>query len=307
MTNANQSVTPVLRVVKKWPLTVFTLLTLIVTYPVGIAALIALQPLQDLLPVWVRDDFITGFVSRFAPTLVGFLMMALLAGTPAFSVWLKQLTRWRLPVGHYVFMFTSVLVLWTLSILVTTMAIDTSIPQILGPDMSVFERLLDYASEILYVTVTNGEETGWRFVLLGILLTRMRLFSATLISGLLWALWHLPIMLLSTDGISLFLPFFCLVIALSIVMSWLYKSTNSLWAVLLYHGIFNATSEYAYERQFPALSESLASHEIFTTWIYAIGFSILALTILLSQKRLFFGPDETPVSERWSTFAPQST
>jgi len=90
-----------------------------------------------------------------------------------------------------------------------------------------------------------GEEYGWRGYLLprALALGEVR---GTILVGLVWAFWHLPLLLvgLNYPGVSplLAIPLFTLVvIALSFPFTWLYKATSgSIVLASLFHGFINS-------------------------------------------------------------------
>ena len=90
-----------------------------------------------------------------------------------------------------------------------------------------------------------GEEYGWRGYLLPRALALGEI-KGTILVGLVWAFWHLPLLLvgLNYPGQSLLIviPLFTLVvIALSFPFAWLYKaSAGSVVLLSLFHGAINA-------------------------------------------------------------------
>ena len=66
--------------------------------------------------------------------------------------------------------------------------------------------------------------------------------KASLLLGILWGPWHLPLWLTGTEGhpISLYVPFVVAVIASSVFYTWLYNNTGgSLLIIVLYHAASN--------------------------------------------------------------------
>jgi membrane protease YdiL (CAAX protease family) len=92
--------------------------------------------------------------------------------------------------------------------------------------------------------VQAGEELGWRGYLLPRLAIRVGLSGASLVLGVIWAFWHLPLFFLrdsGSDGQSF--PIYLLyVTALSVAMAWLYwKAGGSLLIVMVMHASANNT------------------------------------------------------------------
>jgi len=93
--------------------------------------------------------------------------------------------------------------------------------------------------------VQAGEEVGWRGYALPRLAARLGLGGASLVLGVIWALWHLPLFFIAgsgSDGQSF--PLYLLhVTAVSVAMAWLYwKSGGSLLLTMLMHAAVNNTS-----------------------------------------------------------------
>lgn len=99
---------------------------------------------------------------------------------------------------------------------------------------------------VVSTPVQGGEEIGWRGYLLPRLAARMGLAPASLVLGLIWAVWHLP--LFFVHGIHNYgqsFPMFAFgVVALSVAMTWLYAHTNgSLLIMMLMHSAVNQETD----------------------------------------------------------------
>jgi hypothetical protein len=95
---------------------------------------------------------------------------------------------------------------------------------------------------VLSLTDGLGEETGWRGYALPRLLKVTGAVEASLILGLVWATWHLP--LFWTEGSSLYgssvLVLFLRLPATSIIFTWLFQRTKgSLLLAILFHAALN--------------------------------------------------------------------
>jgi CAAX prenyl protease-like protein len=92
--------------------------------------------------------------------------------------------------------------------------------------------------------VQAGEEIGWRGYALPRLAARFGLARASLILGVIWAAWHLPLFFIpGVDNYGQSFSVFLIgVIALSVAMAWLYvRANSSLWLVMLMHSVVNQT------------------------------------------------------------------
>jgi membrane protease YdiL (CAAX protease family) len=97
------------------------------------------------------------------------------------------------------------------------------------------------------------EEIGWRAWLLPRLMERMGARYAVVVTGIIWALWHVPFELsgiLRIDGVSptklaLTVPFGTL--ATGLILGWLWLRTESIWLVSIAHGALNNWGQYAFK------------------------------------------------------------
>ncbi len=136
-----------------------------------------------------------------------------------------------------------------------------------------------------------GEEIGWRGFALPRLQLRYGALLATLLLGVLWACWHLPEFLTPSQGggpgvglaafYQQFPIFLLMVIALSIIFTWVFNNTlGSLFLVILLHTSFDTFGSTVQ----PLFSASIVTS---TNLPFLIGMGLLAVPILaLTRGRL---------------------
>lgn len=87
--------------------------------------------------------------------------------------------------------------------------------------------------------ISNGEEMGWRGYVLPRLQSKYSALAASLVLGVIWALWHLPKFVANWNTVT-FLWFMVETVAKSILLTWMYNGTQgSLLLVTLFHASFN--------------------------------------------------------------------
>jgi len=88
------------------------------------------------------------------------------------------------------------------------------------------------------------EEVGWRYTFQPTLERHMPFWLASIITGFLWALWHLPLFFI--DGMNKGMDFgiFLLgVLSMSFMLGAIKRVSNSLWLCVLFHAMINAFSQ----------------------------------------------------------------
>ena len=94
--------------------------------------------------------------------------------------------------------------------------------------------------------VQAGEEIGWRGFALPRLASRLGLGPASVVLGLIWAVWHLPLFFVrEADTFGQSFPMYTMaVVAISIAISLLYaKSDGGLLLPMLFHAAVNNTKD----------------------------------------------------------------
>jgi membrane protease YdiL (CAAX protease family) len=104
------------------------------------------------------------------------------------------------------------------------------------------------------------EEFGWRGLALPLLQGRWNALTASVVLGLVWGLWHLPLMVANGESS---VPYLLLIVPQTVLMTWVVNSTRGsmLLAMLFHAGLATALTTL-----YPG-SQSLV--EIALTWLVA--------------------------------------
>ena len=125
------------------------------------------------------------------------------------------------------------------------------------------------------------EEVGWRYIFQPALEKHMPYVFASIITGCLWAIWHLPLFFM--EGMnkgSNFGLFAINVLALSFMLGAIYRVSKSLWLCVLFHAMVNAFSST------DVFMESMLSPLIKTIIIFVLSFLIVVLHYHYADKRI---------------------
>jgi len=100
---------------------------------------------------------------------------------------------------------------------------------------------------VAFATLIRGglEEPGWRGLALPALQHRIGAFRASLVIGVIWALWHVPLFLLpgSSQAGTPFVLYAAAVVGISVITTWLYNAAGGRTLVaIVFHTLSNAVS-----------------------------------------------------------------
>lgn len=204
------------RMAHQWPLATYLLITFAFTWV--------------LLP-FAQTSVIVSLVALFGPA-VGAWITAILCGQDSVHDLRVRILRWQLPVRWY-----AVAVLMPVPI----SALASGLEYLLGAHGVVRFQPINALSLLVFVLVV-GEEIGWRGFALPRLLQRFGPWSASILLGLAWAVWHLPLFFM--PGMPQYgrpFPAFAIyTIGLSIILTYFAQSTKgSVIIATLFHGVVN--------------------------------------------------------------------
>lgn len=98
---------------------------------------------------------------------------------------------------------------------------------------------------ILTLPSVLGEEVAWRGLLVSELAKSMRFTKVALVSGIIWSVFHYPLIILGLYGNSItplayqLLMFTLYLMGWSMIMTYLRYKTNSLWTAVIFHASGN--------------------------------------------------------------------
>jgi CAAX protease family protein len=218
-------------VVKRHPIIAFFVLTYVLTWIIE-------SPLVFLTDsVTATQGLVLVILASNVPSVMAIVLTAMVFGRGALRKLLGRLLIWRVNPLWYL-----VVVLGPVALAGGVVGLNTLMG---GPALSLGMPLLGVLSMLAFSIVPGsalGEEIGGRGYVLPRLQARMSALSASLIIGPIWALWHLPLWLTGAPGRTpiLYAGFVVSVIALSVILTWVYNSTGgSLLMVVLLHATFN--------------------------------------------------------------------
>jgi membrane protease YdiL (CAAX protease family) len=132
-----------------------------------------------------------------------------------------------------------------------------------------------------------GEELGWRGFALPRMAAAMGYARASILLGLIWALWHLPLFYLpGADKYHQSFPLWTVnITALSVAMAWLYWKTNgNLLMTMLLHSAVNQTIGIVPDAD-PHPAGAFSLHAPLTFYLTAGFLSLAAVLFLLDFRR----------------------
>lgn len=144
---------------------------------------------------------------------------------------------------------------------------------------------------VLSMPSALGEELGWRGLLSDRLLRETSFVRTSLLTGLIWSVWHYPLIFVFLPRFRPGLPvayatacFTASVVGVSFFYTWLRKTTGSVWPAVILHAASNNA-----QTLFEALTKD-TGHTSYFTYEYGIGF-VFAIWIFLAFFRKRFSQE----------------
>ena len=217
--------------VRRHPLIAFFVLTYALAWILWLPLII----LRDTIPA--SQGLVLALLGSAVPSLLGIVLTAIVLGRGALRKLLGRLLIWRVDPRWYL-----VVVLGPAALVGGIVALNALLG---GPAISINVPLLAAVITLAFHIFPGsalGEEIGWRGYALPRLQARRSALSASLILGMIWAFYHLPLFFTGQAfrSPSILVPFVISGIALSVILAWVYNSTGgSLLLVVLLHATAN--------------------------------------------------------------------
>lgn len=143
---------------------------------------------------------------------------------------------------------------------------------------NVFSDPVSILPSILFASLIPFlEELGWRGYVLDRLQEKQSALTSSLILGVMWSLWHLPLFFVEGSyqaglgvGTLAFWLFLIGIVPLNLPFTWIYNNTGrSTLAVILFHSMVNFTGELL------AITERADTYSILLWFVAAIGITVI--------------------------------
>lgn len=209
-------------------------------------------------PARQTSSLILWSVAMWAPGIAAVLTTRFVDKKPLSALNLQKLGAWRPYLWAWLLPFFLTIIAGVLTYLFGVGKLDLEFSQIRqamaqasGPEVPPIliiglQSLVALTiGPILNTLFALGEELGWRGYLL-VKLLPLGQGRAILISGVIWGIWHMPVILQGHNypqapvaGVFMMIGFCVL---FGTILSWVYLRTRSPWAPALGHGSLNAVA-----------------------------------------------------------------
>ncbi len=274
------------KMVKRHPAISFFALTFLITWPFQTLAFILadmagislslednFHHLSDLLTLNTSWDRLVPFlvynIGQFGPVLAAFIVTAAIYGRVGVRDLGARIRKWRVAPRWYLTVLLIPLIFTAVSLAAAFVVDDFQ----LGP-FSPEVPWVAFVPFLLFMIVFNGfaEEPGWRGFALPHLQARYSATRSSWIVGIMWGLWHLPFTVYyNREQPWLLIPALVAltvgVVGWTIVLTWVYNNTQSVWLIILLHAWDNTVRSYLILSQPNFMAMSL---NVLLAWALAV-------------------------------------
>jgi membrane protease YdiL (CAAX protease family) len=195
---------------------------------------------------WTLSNAILFLLYVFSPTISAILIKYIIGGTNEVGKFLKGYTIWRVPFIWYFAALILLLLPLAIGIIISLAGLSQ------GNGFNQTANMVLYLIGFGLLSGPIPEEGGWRGLLLPKLEAKHNALVSSLILGVIWFLWHIPLFfipgtnqyeMLQYGIVSAIIGssiYFVLVMSIGLIMTWLYNNTKgSLIITILAHYCFN--------------------------------------------------------------------
>jgi len=191
---------------------------------------------------WMINEPAFYILSGYGPTFAALFLTGFLAGGSGLKLFLKRALNWRV---NFIWYFLA-LFGFALMLIFSRQVHGILYPGIRLAPLRMLQPIYGLIPIFLFGILYGplGEEFGWRGFALPRLERKLGALFGSLVLGLIWAVWHLPLHLIPelkwAVGNTPLKWFFLLNIPWVVFFSWLYNNTNgSVLLAILLHASLN--------------------------------------------------------------------
>ena len=218
------------------------------------------------LAFWIGLTFAT-YISAF-----------LAGGIPVIRDLLLRLIRWRVQLMMYLAAFTTTGIISAFSIGIYLVWGGT---HQVGVSLDPGEIIPSLLFQIFFFGLT--EETAWRGFALPRLQKKLNPLVSSLILGLFWGLWHIPLVFIpgSFQSTIPFIGFLLSAIATSIQMTWMFnQSKGSVLITAIFHAATDVTIAFL----------NVMTGDLRLFWIFITLQWVMAIVLIIHPSSAFLRP-----------------
>jgi membrane protease YdiL (CAAX protease family) len=211
-------------------------------------------------------------IASFGPFLAALLVLAITSGKAGIMGLLRRMVRWRVGPEWYVVALLLPVVI-TLAATVLNVLLGAQAPS--SAELGGWTGLVPGFFLLLLIPGIGGawEEPGWRGYALPQLQAERSALSASLILGVLWAFWHLPLMVVGQINWSDIV----LVIAVSVVFAWVFNNAEgSVLIAMMMHAMNNSISGNFFSPMFSG------ADSVRQSWLLAVLWWVVAIVVVVA-------------------------
>jgi membrane protease YdiL (CAAX protease family) len=278
------------KMIQRHPLFFFFLITFVISWiflAIEVLAVWGYLPNNQLI-------ILINILFTFGPTFGAIIVTSKIEGRAGLHQLRIRISQWRAGWQWYLFILVGIpaLMLFALILQPGILASFKGITPVVIVQYPLYFFIIWIGSSSL------GEEIGWRGFALPRMQPRYGPLVGTLLLGIPWAFWHFPQFLTPYQGggpgtslinlLTNFSLFFVFVMALAIIMTWLFNHTKG--------SIFFATTTHASVNTPTVVLVPLflSANFMNQTLAFALSFGIVALLIIIFTKgRLGYQPNQT--------------
>ncbi|CUI16108.1 CAAX amino terminal protease family protein [Candidatus Protochlamydia naegleriophila] len=272
----------------RFPLTSYFILAYLLSWLVW-GSFVLSRNGAGLLPFNSPMPFLpTVALGAFGPSLAALIVIGMSEGWIGIRDFLKRIMLWRVRLWWYFFALIGIPLIMTLGSVILP-DVWTSFTPIRWDTLFAYALFFIYPA--LIIGGPLGEEPGWRGFALPRLQKRYGPLMGSIILGLLWSLWHMPIWFSgqwtkpTIPNIALYMTW---IVGVSIIMTWIFNHTKgSIFMAIVVHASVDAFPNAILWPLFPELTQLTDYNFLYGYLGLAIGFEAVALVLIaLTRGRL---------------------
>ncbi len=223
-------------------------------------------------------------IGAFGPLLAAVILIGRKGGKPGIKQYFRNAFSFRVKFKYYAIALLLPLVLTALAHYFVNLTGIDILPDNLLPEGIAIPAIVLVIPYFIFILIAGGgqEEFGWRGYAQEPLQERFGILGGSVLLGIAWAVWHLPLWFMPGEGHAYysFFAFMLYTVSTSVIIGWLYNASGKKLVIPWFlHAIGNVAVPL-----FPVLHLANVAQPAYWVWVTVNILAAVIITIIYWKK-----------------------
>lgn len=223
-------------------------------------------------------------IGAFGPMIAAVILIGRKEGKPGIKQFFRKAFSFRIKPIYYLLAFLLPMIITAISHYIVNFTGIDILPDNLFPENLAIPVIVLVVPYFLFILIAGGgqEEFGWRGYAQQPLQQRFGILGGSILLGIIWGVWHLPLWVMPGEGHAYysFFAFLIYTVSTSVIIGWLYNASGKKLVIAwIIHAVGNVSVPF-----FPIMHMADVAQPGYWVWVSVSTLVAICLSIWYMKK-----------------------